>query len=690
LVSRVHIRSGATYGAALWLAYGVVETWMLGILPWLSHPVYLYRPLHSGLTALLFGIYPLLGAATGATAALLIVDELALRASLIVVFALAYAANALILLPSAAEFMMPLAGSAIGAAAAVIAVRVRRLRPALEPWCTVLLIAGPPWITKYLVALSPRPIKLGIALAWWLVVLAVAVAVAAARRGHPGRMQVARPWRLAIATFVATLLMRSGPKIDGSPSAAVNASGRSGPSVVLITMDTVRADHLSLYGYEKDTSPSLNALARRATLYRHAESASDVTPASHGSLVTGLYPSQHGARLDRSQGLSLPLDPDVPTLAAQLASSGYHTLGVVANHGYLGHAYGFDRGFHYYDQRVPVRLLLDEPDRNHFLRQGAERLLQRLRPTDLAGVDYRRADEINGVVLPLFHQLKTEARPFFLFVNYMDAHWPYRPPRPFDTKFGGTSARSISAADYSALWADVNAARRTLTGAERAALESQYDGGIANVDRHIGALVDQLEQLDLFDDCLFIVTSDHGEAFGERGLLEHGVSVYGDLIHVPLLVKYPRQRTPRIVGDVVSGVDVMATILDVTGHAIPGEIEGRSLAAEPDPSAPPRVVFSESFPDASTYGLSPRFHRIERAVFADGVKLITSTAGKRELYDVEDIEDAQDLAALRPEVAQRLDQRVSQWLASIKPLNRVVRPLDPMTLQRLKSLGYLR
>ena len=661
---------------------------MLGILPWLSQPMYSYRPLHAGLTALLFGVYPLVGAATGSAAALLILDDLALRAAVIVLFALAYAANALIMLPSAAEFMMPLAGSAIGAAAAVIAVRVRRLRPALNPWCAVLLIAGPPWLTKYLVALSPRPIKLGVALAWWLVVLAAAVA--AARRGHPGRMQVARPWRLAIATFVATLLMRSAPKIDGSPSAVAHAANRSGPSVVLITMDTVRADHLSLYGYEKDTSPSLNALARRATLFRNAVSTSDVTPASHGSLFTGLYPSQHGARLDQRHGLSLRLNPDLPTLAARLGSFGYHTLGIVANHGYLTTAFGFDRGFQYYDERVSVRFLLDEPAIGHFLRQTGGRLLQRLTASDLEGVDYRRADEINGAVLPLLHQLKTDARPFFLFVNYMDAHWPYRPPRSFDTKFGGTSARSISEQAYNDLWADVNAGRRTLTGTERAALEALYDGGIANVDRHIGALIDQLEQLDLFDDCLFIVTSDHGEAFGERGLFGHAVSVYGEHIHVPLMVKYPRQRVPRVVGEVVSGVDVMPTILDVTGHPIPSEIEGRSLAAEPDRIPPARVVFSESFPDAFTYDLSPRFHRIERAVFADGVKLITSTTGKRELYDVEDTKDARDLASTRPEVAQRLDGLVSHWLAGIKPQDRVVPPLDPMTLQRLKSLGYLR
>ncbi len=686
MISRVHIRNGAAYGAAVWLAYGVVETWMLGIVPWLSQPMYSYRPLHAGLTALLFAMYPLVGAATGSAAALLIVDDLALRASVIVLFALAYAANAVILLPSAAEFQMPVAGSAVAAAVAVSALRVRGLQPALNPWCAALLVAGPAWITKQLVPYSPRTIKLGLALACWIVVVAATVAVA--RRGQSGQLRVARPWRLAIATFAATLLMRSAPKIDASPSAVAHAAGRSGPSVVLITMDTVRADHLSLYGYEKDTSPRLNALARRATLFRHAVSASDVTPASHGSLFTGLYPSQHGARLDQSHGLSLPLNPDVPTLAARLASFGYHTLGIVANHGYLTTAYGFDRGFQYYDERVSVSLY--EPTINQFLRQTGARFLQRLTARDLDAVDYRRANEINDVVLSLLPQLKADARPFFLFVNYMDAHWPYRPPRSFDSKFGGTSARSIGDQGYSDLWGNVNAARHALPDAERAALEGLYDGGIANVDSHIGALVDQLEQLGLFDDCLFIVTSDHGEAFGEHGLFGHGVSAYGEHIHVPLMVKYPRQRAPRVVDAVVSGVDVMPTILEVTGHPVPSEIEGRSLTAEPEDTARARVIFSESFPDAFTYDLSPRFHRIERAVFADGVKLITSTAGKRELYDVEDTKDTRDLASSRPEVAERLDGLVSQWLAGIKPVDRVIAPLDPMTVQRLKSLGYVR
>jgi len=180
-------------------------------------------------------------------------------------------------------------------------------------------------------------------------------------------------------------------------------------------------------------------------------------------------------------------------------------------------------------------------------------VLQRLTGTDLAEVPYRRAADINRAVLPLLDEVAANPQPFFLFVNYMDAHWPYRPPPPFDTKFGSTRARSIAMADYYRMASDVMAGRRTLTDTERADLHAQYDGGIANIDQQIGALVDRLEKLERLDNCLLIVTADHGEAFGEHALVEHGVSVYGDQIHVPLIVKYPRQRTPSRVRDAVSG-----------------------------------------------------------------------------------------------------------------------------------------
>jgi len=684
-----------TFGATLWLAYAVVESWMLGIVPWLRQPAHTYRPLHAGMTALLFVVYPLAGAVAGAVAARLSADDLLRRAVVIVVLAAAYAANALLLLSAPAEIATPLVSGAIVAAAALIAARlpgVRGLRWALNPWCAVLLMVGLPWVTKDLLPLESRPVKLGAALAWWLAVPAVTAAVTkiVQRRGTEATVRSRAAWTVAIVTFLVTVVLRDGPRIAATPGAPT-AAARSTPSIVLITMDTVRADHLSVYGYKADTTPALKALASRATLYAHAMSAADTTLASHASMFTGLYPSQHGSHNDHVWPLPRPLDPGIPTLAARLAASGYRTVGVVANFGNLGTSLGLDRGFQYYDPRAAVRFLLDDPARNHFLRQGVNRLLQRLTGTELAEVPYRRAADINHAVVPLLDEVTAGPRPFFLFVNYMDAHWPYRPPPPFDTKFGGRRARSIAMADFYRTASDVMAGRRTLADAERADLQSQYDGGIANIDQQIGALVERLEQFDLFDNCLLIVTADHGEAFGEHGLVEHGVSVYGDQIHVPLIVKYPHQRTPSRVTDAVSGVDLMPTILDVAGQAVPSETEGRSLPRGGESSASPRVVFSESHPGPGLFERYARFRRIERAIVTDGLKLIVSTAGKRELYDLEDDpEDARDLAAARPEVAQRLDRVVNRWVATVKPSDGGSRTLDPKTVERLKSLGYVR
>jgi len=684
-----------TFGATLWLAYAVVESWLIGIVPWLRQPPHTYRPLHIGMTALLFVVYPIAGAATGAVAARLIADDLLRSAVVIVFLAAVYAVNALLLLSSSSEIATPFVGSAIVAVAALIAARLpgaRGLRWALNPWCAVLLLVGLPWVTKDLLPLASRPIKLGAAFAWWIVVPAATAAVTTIvqRRGTGRTTRPRTVWAVALVTFLVTAVLRDGPRIAATPGAPT-AAARSAPSIVLITMDTVRADHLSVYGYKADTTPSLTALASRATLYAHAMSAADTTLASHASMFTGLYPSQHGSHNDHTWPLPRPLDPRIPMLATRLAASGYRTMGVVANFGNLGTSLGLDRGFQYYDPRGAVRFLLDDPARNHFLRQGANRMLQRLTGTELAEVPYRRAADINRAVLPLLDEVRASPQPFFLFVNYMDAHWPYRPPPPFDTKFGGTRARSIAMADYYRAASDVMAGRRTLTDAERADLQSQYDGGIASIDEQIGALVERLEQLELFDNCLLIVTADHGEAFGEHGLVEHGVSVYSDQIHVPLIVKYPHQRTPRRVRDAVSGVDVMATVLDVAGQAVPAETEGRSLVPDADHAASSRVVFSESHPGPGQYERYPRFRRIERAIVSDGLKLIVSTAGKRELYDLEDDpEDAHDLAPARPDVAQRLDQVVNRWLATVKPSDTGIRTPDPKTVERLKSLGYIR
>jgi hypothetical protein len=680
-----------TFGATLWLAYAVVESWMLGIVPWLRQPAHTYRPLHIGMTVLLFVVYPLAGMISGAVAARLFADDVLRRAVVIVFLAIVYAVNALLLLSSSSELTIPLVSSGIVAVAAVIAARLpgaRSLRWALNPWCAVLLLAGLPWVTKDLLPLASRPVKLGAAIAWLIVVPA---ATAIVRRREPGPAVRSRAtWAVATVTLLLTVVLRDGPRIAATPGAPAAAAA-------------IRSiDRRDLDGH-RPRGPSVgirlhggyHAGAHSAGVPRHSLRARDVDRGHDPGVarvdVHRSIPSQHGfAQRPHMAGASPARSWHSDTCRAS-CRVGYKTMGVVANFGNLGTSLGLDRGFQYYDPRAAVRFLLDDPARNHFLRQGANRVLQRLTGTDLAEVPYRRAADINRAVLPLLDEVAANPQPFFLFVNYMDAHWPYRPPPPFDTKFGSTRARSIAMADYYRMASDVMAGRRTLTDTERADLHAQYDGGIANIDQQIGALVDRLEKLERLDNCLLIVTADHGEAFGEHALVEHGVSVYGDQIHVPLIVKYPRQRTPSRVRDAVSGVDVMATALEAAGQAVPADVEGRSLPRGGENSASPRVVFSESHPGPGLFERYPRFRRVERAIVSDGLKLIVSTAGKRELYDLdEDPEDARDLAPARPDVAQRLDQAVNRWLATVKPSDDGIRTLDPKTLERLKSLGYIR
>jgi len=277
--------------------------------------------------------------------------------------------------------------------------------------------------------------------------------------------------------------------------------------------------------------------------------------------------------------------------------------------------------------------------------------------------------------------------PFFLFINYMDAHTPYLPPHPFDTLYPGKD-EGFSWDDYPTFKKGVMALKRKITQKEHRHLVSQYDGGIASLDFHLGKLIARLKELGLYENSLIIITSDHGETFGERNLLGHGVSVYQDQVYVPLIIKYPNVNKKIVVNKFVSPIDIMPTILDVLGYEVPEYVQGLSLTKLESWNA--RTVIAESFPKGSLLTLPPGFNRVERAIFFWPFKFILSTAGKRELYDLsKDPDEKNNLYRPDDETSRRLEMSLNHWLKTVSAETGSPAKLNKETLDHLKALGYV-
>ena len=409
-----------------------------------------------------------------------------------------------------------------------------------------------------------------------------------------------------------------------------------------------------------------------------------MTLPTHASIFTGLYARRHGAHVDFN-GHGRPLDDKFVTLAEILSAAGYQTLGVVANHVFFGCGFGLEQGFDYFDTREPPQYILFKrlgQGPRFYLKHAVYRALKSFANSADLERHYSKAEDINREALRL---LDESSRPFFLFVNYMDAHWPYVPPAPFDELYPGKDDSYTSAQRTRLIDEVVHRRTRTITAAESDHHVSQYDGAIAYMDDQVGELIDRLKALGLYEDALIIVASDHGEALGEKDIIGHALSVYQDEVHIPLLIKYPRDTRQRAVDDVVTTVDILPTVLDLIGEEGPAEIQGHDLKALE--RGAPRAVFSESFPNISPVG--SRFDRIERAVFLKEWKLIRSTNRENELYDLSKDPREQDNLFGAHAGAGQLEDLLNQWLDTVEEEAQAPADLDPETIERLKSLGYI-
>ena len=429
---------------------------------------------------------------------------------------------------------------------------------------------------------------------------------------------------------------------DGRPP--IGEAGDA-PSVLYIVLDTVRADHFGCYGYERDTTPNLDALAAQGVVFERAISTSPWTLTSHVTLFTGRYPR------DCSADWHEILDAEHATMAEVFAERGYATAGFVGNLRYCSGEFGIDRGFaHYEDFYFRPEVVAAASSIGYaLLNQVVGQPFHTLVRNDAGRVTDRF----------LAWQNAHEGEPFFAFLNFYDAHAYCEAPAPHAGMFGpgGGDARDWNARD----------------GAKEAermqGFRNDYDACLHYIDAEIGRLLETLRERGVLDDTLVVLTADHGEQFGEHGLTGHGNSLYMPNLHVPLLIAMPgRVPSGKRVADFVSLRDVAATTLDLAG-ALPGTWPGTPLAplwAETATGMIGSPVLAEvtgvpASPDWIPVGRGDMTSLTER-----GLHLIVNGDGVAELYDLRaDPGEGQDL--IGTEAADRDARRLRGQLETLRP-----------------------
>jgi arylsulfatase A-like enzyme len=436
--------------------------------------------------------------------------------------------------------------------------------------------------------------------------------------------------------------------------------GRPRELVFVFVLDALRADHLSQYGYARDTSPGLDPLARVSTLFQRVYAPSSYTTASTASLFTGKAPLRHGASRQGAKLRGLH-----ETLAEVLAAGGYTARGVSFNP-VIAHSTGFTQGFADFVEREPGSPFNLYPD----VGQGLERILGWL-------------DEHPDESQLLYFQVMNTHGPY-LVPESASAALLGRPPRP-EFQYYRPPMGEILAGEV---------AKRALVTPEyvESGIE-RYDTAIRHTTDQLGLFFDELERRGLFDDALIVVTADHGDEFFEHGGFSHGYTLYEEVVRVPLLVKLPGQRKDRRISRRVTLMDVLPTLAEAAGVPAPAGLDGKSLLPALRPELPDTAATE-----------SPLFFRVDFAprLVGGGIvdgrhKLIAIEANYEgaeqvmRLYDLEaDPREQVDLAAREPELARELLGRLlhetrSQRETAAAPAA-IATDLDR---ERLRALGYV-
>jgi len=456
-------------------------------------------------------------------------------------------------------------------------------------------------------------------------------AVAAYVVSHPRRARHTLVGLLSMLIIMAALSSGLQAIQEHLDVAGLPAPPPGAHNVVLIVWDTVRASSLSLHDYPRDTTPNLVRWSRTGVRYALPLAPVPWTFPSLSCLFTGQWPFKLNSHSHKT------LDAPDPTLGEYLASRGYQTVGFAANTNYCSYETGLDRGFtHFEDYPLTPRFLLGRTVPGSWILKNIlsggdfyEQKWIRLQSRDARG--------INDAFLDWLRRRRQD-RPFFAFLNYFDAHDPYVPPAGYAGRFG---IRPKTSRDYQLL-IDFAHLKGTIPVRDVLMARDCYDDCIAFLDDQLGRLLDELQGQGLLDHTLVIITSDHGEAFGNHGVFGHGGSLYLDEIAVPLVILSPSATANRVVVDPVSLRDLPATVVGELGLSAGSPFPGHSLAAL-WPSTPGRSP-PEITPAFSEIALATAFqpqpqgvlsHRgVQMSLVALGRHYVRDGMGSEQLYDL--------------------------------------------------------
>ncbi len=432
------------------------------------------------------------------------------------------------------------------------------------------------------------------------------------------------------------------------------------PDVILVTLDTTRADHLGVYGYPRNISPSIDHFAADSVTFQRAWASGAWTLPTHASMLTGKYASRHGARFDVSgSDVSLSevlegefftkhkasrLPEQEVTLAELLVERGYATA-AFAGGPWLASPFGLMQGYQVAD-------------------------------TVVTGIAGRSAAELTDRMVDWIESIPRD-QPLHALINYFDPHSPYEPPAGFDDLPGAKVP-----IDSDEIF--VNAGRK-LTEPQRQVIIDRYDGEIRYMDHHFGRLMDALRKIGRYEDSLIIVVGDHGELIGEHGFLGHGRWLYEAVVRVPMLVHYPGgRRAGSVETAMVSQVDLLEMIASELGFALPDQLDSVPIGMR-------EYLLAEAFRDpfsVNTYG--DRYDRDLVALLRWPAKLIVSDTGVSEVYDLASDPEEREIST-GAALSDDLRRALAEALGALGP-RRVTTPpsgVSPQVQQNLRELGYI-
>jgi len=462
-------------------------------------------------------------------------------------------------------------------------------------------------------------------------------------------LSASRRWLSRTAIAGASLGVAAFSVAHGKDATIRHAPRAGSPNIILISIDSLRADHLHSYGYARNTSPNIDALAAEGSVFETVISPTSWTLPAHMTLMTSLAPEEHGVITNR-----LRLDRAIDTLPMRLQRAGYATAGFVSAT-YLDGIYGFSRGFDEYDDYTLLRVAGEKSRAAVTSQQVAQRAINFL------------------------HQRSGAKEPFFLFLHFFDVHYNYNPPPPyarmFDSCYTGRATGDVDSIHLGMASRDLN---------HDVAL---YDGEIAWVDSNIGKILSTLHDIGGDDNTIIAVTADHGEEFLEHGQAAHYKTLYDEVLRVPLVIRYPGHvASGRRLQGQVRLMDVAPTLLTLAGFPVTKPRAGtqaRSLACLLTSPGPPRPA-----------PVLPAFGDLRgevASVRTGGAKLIRNLrTHKEEFYDLQhDPGERMNLDALQQQQRDQLRIILDRWRSTATATSKSHADLDEEEKASLRSLGYM-